>query len=437
MKTLLKNARLLTMDEHVPDCENGWLTVEKGRITALGPGPEPEGADEIVDCRGGLLLPGFVNTHCHAAMVPFRTLGDDCPDRLRRFLFPLEQEAWTRELSFLGTKYAAAEMLLSGITTAADMYYYEDAAADAFVEMGLRSCPGETVICQKAPGSDTPEEALTRSEALLRRWAGSEWVRPLIAPHGTTTVTEEYLQKCMALAEKYDTLLTLHACEMDDEMRHFAERGQTPTSFLASLRLCEPPLPAVHGIHLTESDIALMADRGARIATCPASNMKAGKGLAPSRDAERAGIAWGLGTDGPSSGNTLSMFDQMRLFAVGQKTRYHDRRLFPAREIVRAATRGGARALGMEDAGALVPGFRADLTLVSVDRPSLFPLWDPYSALVYGAGAADVSLVMTGGVIRVREGKLTGADLSSLWRELEAVLVPFRCAAEKYRDVLS
>ena len=130
------------------------------------------------------------------------------------------------------------------------------------------------------------------------------------------------------------------------------------------------------------------------------------------------------------------MFDQMRLFAVGQKTAYRDRRLFPAREIVRAATRGGAEALGMTDAGALVPGFRADLTLVSVARPSLFPLWDPYSALVYGACAADVSLVMTGGVIRVRDGKLTGADLFSLRQELEAVLLPFRRAAEKYRDVL-
>ncbi len=436
MKTLLKNAWLLTMDDAYTDLPKGWLLTENGRIAALGSGPLPEGADEVIDCRGGLLLPGFVNTHCHASMVPFRTMGDDCPDRLRRFLFPLEQEAWTKELSYLGAKYAAAEMLLSGVTTVADMYYYEEEVIRAFLEMGLRSFPGETVICQKAPGSDTPEKALARSEALLEEWAGSEWVRPILAPHGTTTVSPDILRKCQALAEKYDTLLTLHACEMDDEMRHFAAQGQTPITYLDSLGLCGPRLLAVHCIHLNQDDIALMAAKGARIAACLGSNTKAGKGVAPIRDIARAGIAFGLGTDGPSSGNTLSLFDQMRLLAVSQKTAYHDRSLFPAREIVRAATRGGAEALGMKDAGALCPGFKADLILVSVDRPALYPLYNPYSALVYGTCAADISLVMTGGVIRVRDGKLKNADLYTLRNDLEAALPPFRRAAEKYAEMI-
>ena len=236
MKTLLKNAWLLTLDDAYTDLPDGWLLTENGCIAALGNGPAPDGADEVIDCRGGLLLPGFVNTHCHASMVPFRTMGDDCPDRLRRFLFPLEQEAWTKELSYLGAKYAAAEMLLSGVTTVVDMYYYEEEVIRAFLEMGLRSFPGETVICQKAPGSDTPEEALARSEALLKEWAGSEWVHPIVAPHGTTTVSPDILQRCQALAEKYDTLLTLHACEMDDEMRHFAAKNQTPRCSTESVR---------------------------------------------------------------------------------------------------------------------------------------------------------------------------------------------------------
>ena len=436
MSILLKNAHLLTMDPDIPDESCGWLLVDEGRIATLGSGNLPGHADEVIDCRGGLLIPGFVNTHCHASMVPFRTMGDDCPDRLRRFLFPLEQEAWTKELSYLGAKYAAAEMLLSGVTTVADMYYYEEEVIRAFLEMGLRSFPGETVICQKAPGSDTPEEALARSEALLKEWAGSEWVHPIVAPHGTTTVSPDILQRCQALAEKYDTLLTLHACEMDDEMRHFAAKNQTPIAYLDSLGLCGSRLLAVHCIHLTPEDIAFMAAKGARIAACLGSNTKAGKGVAPIRDIARAGIAFGLGTDGPSSGNTLSLFDQMRLLAVSQKTAYHDRSVFPAREIVRAATRGGAEALGMKDAGALCPGFKADLILVSVDRPALYPLYNPYSALVYGACAADVSLVMTGGVNRVRDGRLAHADLSSLRIDLEAALPPFRRAAEKYAEMI-
>ena len=435
MKTLLKNARILTMDDQYTEYASGWLLTENGYIAALGEENAPE-ADEVIDCGGGILLPGFVNTHCHASMIPFRTMGDDCPDRLKRFLFPLEQEAWTKELTYLGAKYAAAEMLLSGITTAADMYYFEEEVIRAFLEMGLRSFPGETVICQKAPGSDTPEDALEKTEALLQKYADNEWVRPILAPHGTTTVSAEILQKCQALAEKYDTLLTLHACEMDDEMRYFAERGMTPISYLDSLGLCGPRLLAVHCIHMKQEDIALMAASGARIAACIGSNTKAGKGVAPIRDAARAGIPYGLGTDGPSSGNTLSLFDQMRLLALSQKTAYHDRSLFPAKEIVRAATRGGAEALGMTDAGALRPGFKADLTVVSVDRPALFPLYNPYSALVYGACAADVRLVMTGGVIRVRDGRLVSADFSSIRHDLEAALPPFRRAAEKYADMI-
>ena len=435
MKTLLKNARILTMDDANKEYASGWLLAEGGYIAALGEGNEPQ-ADEVIDCGGGILLPGFVNLHCHASMIPFRTMGDDCPDRLRRFLFPLEQEAWTKELTCLGARFAIAEMLLSGITTMADMYYYEEEVARACVEMGLRGYLGETVISQPAPGSGTPEEALALSEALLQKYADNEWVHPILAPHGTTTVSPEILRKCQILAEKFDTLLTLHACETDDEMRYFAERGLTPISYLDSLGLCGTRLLAVHCIHLTEGDIALLARKGARIAHCPGSNTKAGKGVAPMRDAAKAGIPFGFGTDGASSGNTLSLFDQMRLFAVCQKTKYHDRSLFPAREIVRAATRGGAEAMGMRDAGVLQPGFRADVTLVGVDRPALFPVYDPYSALVYGACAADVRLVMTGGVLRVRDGKLTQMDLNALRRDLEKAMPPFRAAAEKYADVL-
>ena len=436
MKILLKNAWILTMDDSYTDIPGGWLLTDQGRIFALGSGPEPEGADEVIDCRGGLLLPGFVNTHCHASMIPFRTMGDDCPDRLKRFLFPLEQEAWTEELTYLGAKYAAAEMLLAGITTAVDMYYYENEVARAFSEMGLRSFIGETVISQKAPGSDTPEQALRRSEALFQTWDGSEWVHPLIAPHGTTTVSPEILKECQALAKQYNALLTLHACEMDYEMRYFSERGMTPITYLDSLGLCGPHLLAVHCIHMTQDDIRLMAARGARISTCPGSNTKAGKGVAPIRDAALAGIPFGLGTDGPSSGNTLSLFDQMRLFAVSQKTAYHDRSLFPAREIVRIATRGGAEALSITDSGVLRKGCKADIVLVSLDSPSLFPLYNPYSALVYGACASDISLVMTGGRIRVRNGMLTESDFGALRADLESAMPPFREAAEKYAEII-
>ena len=436
MKILLKNAHVLTMDDAYREYDSGWVLAEDGRILSLGEGETPEGADEVIDCGEGILLPGFVNLHCHASMIPFRTMGDDCPDRLRRFLFPLEQEAWSRELTYLGARFAMAEMLLSGITTVVDMYYYEEEVARACMETGMRGYLGETVICQRAPGSEGPENALALSGELLEKYRNSEWIRPILAPHGTTTVSAEILESCRDLAEKYDTLLTVHACEMDEEMRYFAEKGMTPVSYLDSLGLVGPHLLAVHCIHITDEDIALMARKGARIAHCPGSNTKAGKGIAPMRDVAGAGIPFGFGTDGASSGNTLSLLDQMRLFPLCQKTKYHDRSLFPAREVVRAATRGGAEALGMRNSGMLRPGFRADMTLVGVERPSLFPVYDAYSTLVYGACAADVRLVMTGGKVRVRDGRLTELDLSRIRRELEKAMPPFRDAAEKYASVL-
>ena len=436
MRHLLTNAHILTMDRAFTEYGRGWLLTDGGRIAALGGGEPPEapGARRI-DCGGGILLPGMVNLHCHAAMVPFRTMGDDCADRLRRFLFPLENEALTPRLTYLGARFGMAEMLLAGITTFVDMYYYEEEVARACLETGIRGYLGETVISQRAPDAAEDRDGLRRCEALLKAFAGSDRVIPIVAPHGTTTVSAEALRAAHALAERYDTLLTLHAGEMDYEMAHFAGMGTTPIAWLDSLGLCDGRLLAAHCIHLSGKDIALLRERGARVAHCIGSNTKAGKGVAPMRAVAGAGIPFGLGTDGPSSGNTLSLFDQMRLFAVCHKTANHDRTLFPAREIVAAATRGGAEALGRAgDFGTLAPGMRADLALVSTEAAHMFPVYNAYSALVYGACASDVRLVMADGEVLVRDGRLARMDLPALREELRQEMAPFLRAAERFAD---
>ena len=439
MTTLLENAYVLTMDDAFTAYPRGWVLVRGGRIAALGEGAYPGGEtiDERIDCRGGILLPGFVNTHCHASMVPFRTMGDDCADRLRRFLFPLENEAMTRELVYAGARYGIAEMLLSGITTFVDMYYYEDEVARACQEMGMRGYLGETIIGQPTCDSPAPYGGFALAERMLSDWRGCDLVRPILAPHGTTTCDADSLRRAHALAERHDTLMTLHVSEMDYEMRHFAEQGTTPMAYLDALGAADAHLLAAHCIHLTGEDIALMQARGVRVAHCIGSNTKAGKGIAPAKALAQAGIPLGLGTDGPSSGNTLSLFDQMRLFAVCHKTAHHDRGLFPAREIVAVATRGGARALGAEgEIGCLAPGMRADVVLVDTDSPSLFPVYNPYSALVYGASAADVRLVMVSGSVRVRDGHLVGCTLEALREALAAQMGPFMTAAARYADII-
>ncbi len=441
MKILLRRAHILTMDDAFTEYPDGWLLTDEKTIAALGDGAPPEAmlsaADQVIDCEGGLLLPGFVNLHCHASMVPFRTMGDDCPDRLRRFLFPLENEALTPELTYLGAKFGIAEMLLAGVTTFVDMYYFEDQVARACLETGMRGYLGETVISQKTPDGAGDADGLALSEALFRAFPKEDLVRPIAAPHGTTTVSETALRRCGALSEKYGALLTLHAAEMDYEMRYFADKGTTPIAFLDGIGLCHDRLLAAHCIHLSQRDMDILRDRGVRVAHCIGSNTKAGKGVAPIRDLNARGVPFGLGTDGPSSGNTLSLFDQMRLFAVCHKTVHHDRALFPAREIVFAATRGGARALHAENEfGSLRPGFKADLALISIKSAHMFPVYNPYSSLVYGANASDVSLVMTGGKIRVKNGQLTDFDLEDLKARLERAMGPFRLAAQRYADIV-
>ena len=501
MKTLIKNATILTMDDADRVLRDGWLLIDGEKIAALGEAEPRSGesgaaasgcssvggssataqaensldsaaasarttaasqpienqqqataarpienllqaevaADEVIDGRGGILLPGCVNTHCHVSMVPFRSMGDDCPDRLRRFLFPLELEAMTPELVYWGALYGIAEMFLSGTTTFLDMYYFEDRVAEACEQAGIRGYLGETLIGQKT--CDSPDEeygGFAYQKDFFAEYHGARHPRihPIIAPHGTTTLSPEKLREAHALAVQYDTIFTLHASEMDYEMEHFRAMGMTPTAFLDSIGALDAHTLAAHCIHMTEEDLQLLKARGAGIAHCICSNTKAGKGVAPMERARQLGIGFGLGTDGPSSGNTLSMFDQMRMLPNAQKTANHDRSLFPARTIVRAATRGGAEVLHGTAYGYLAPGMAADLTLVSTAAAHMFPVYNPFSALAYAANAADVDTVFANGRMVVRHGELTTLDLAEIRAHLVEEMKPFMAAAEKYRDII-
>ena len=437
MKTLFENAVVLTMDDDMRQISRGYVLTDGKDIAEVGEGAYDGEVDERIDARGGILLPGFVNTHCHASMIPFRTMGDDCPDRLRRFLFPLENEAMTRELTYRGAVFGIGEMMLSGTTTFVDMYYFEDEVARACVETGMRGYLGETLISQPTCDSPVPGDGLKIARAMFENWKGEELVRPIAAPHGTTTCDETLLRAASELAAEKNAVFTLHASEMDYEMKAFAERGETPTSYLKKIGALNPRLLAAHCIHLSDADIELMKEGGAAVAHCIGSNTKAAKGVAPIAALAKAGVRYGLGTDGPSSGNTLSMFDQMRLFAVCHKTANHDRGIFPARDIVRAATRGGAEALGAGDEfGQIRPGMRADMVLVSVDAPHMFPVYNPYSALVYGANSSDVRYVMAGGKMRVCDGVLTQLDMGEAKARLLEHMGAFIKSAEKYRDII-
>lgn len=446
MKILVKNVTILTMDKEKKVYRNGYLLTEESVIKDIGTmeGKDPgeagylPPADVTIDGQGGILLPGFINTHCHVSMIPFRTLGDDCQDRLRRFLFPLEHEAMTRRLVYLSARYGIAEMLLSGVTTFADMYYFEEEVAKACVEMGMRAVLGETVIGQPSCDSEMPYGGLKLAEDFIREWKGSELVHPMIAPHATNTNSPEMLKSAYAIAERYDTLFTLHVSEMDYEMTYFKDTyGKTPIGFLNDLGVLGSRTLAAHCIHLTDEDIELLCRTGTSVSHCIGSNTKAGKGVAPVDKLIKAQIPIGLGTDGPSSGNTLDLFTQLRLFASFHKTVHHDRSLFPCEEIVALGTEGGARALRMEEEiGTLEIGKKADMVLVETDSVNMFPCYNPYSALVYSANASNVDTVIVNGRILVRGKKLVGADLNAVREELRQEMGAFVKAAEKYEGIV-
>ena len=436
MRTLIEKAAIVTMDENENMWPEGYVLFDEESILAVGEGSCSQEADLRIDGKGGILMPGMVNVHSHISMMPFRSMGDDCPDRLRRFLFPLELAAMTPELVYAAARYAVCELLLSGVTSVLDMYYFEDRVASACEEMGIRAWVGETVIGQETCDSKKPYGGLALCEELIRKWQGHDRIHPLVAPHATNTSSPEMLKAAYELAEKYQVPNTLHVSEKDYEMRYFEEQyGKTPVAFLQELGVLGKSTIAVHCIHTTDTDIQIFARTGTKVAHCPGSNTKAGKGICPVLDMRGAGVSVGVGTDGPSSGNTLDLFTQLKMIACFQKTKYRDRSAFPAKEIVALGTMEGARVLGAEkEIGSTEVGKRADLVLLETQSANMFPVYNPYSVIVYSANASNVDSVWVQGRQLVRGHQLVEADLTAERRRLWLEMAEFQKQAKQYQN---
>lgn len=425
MKTIIINVTVLTMNEHREIHDPGFVMFENDRITAVGDMkdlPEEAGLSDTktVDGRNGILMPGMVNLHTHMGMIPFRGLGDDCKDRLRVFLLPMEQKAMDEELVYLSTRYGAGEMLLGGVTTALDMYYFEAEAAKAMDEMGMRGFAGQTVMEEGACDFADPYEALAYGEELIKKYQSHPRISACIAPHGTNTCGGELLSEAYRLDSTLKVPFTLHTAEMDYEMDYFRkEYNMSPVQYLDRIKVLGKETLAAHCIHMTVEDLLLFKERGARVAHCIGSNTKAAKGVAPVSSMLLMGIPVGLGTDGPASGNTLDIFTQMKLCADFHKNETKDRSAFPAETIVAMATAQGAKALGLYDlTGSLEPGKQADLVLVETRSVNMFPVYNPYSALVYSANSSNVEEVYVAGECVVKEKTLVKADMGEIRKAL-------------------
>jgi cytosine/adenosine deaminase-related metal-dependent hydrolase len=424
VKTVIKNVIVVTMNHKREIYNPGYLLFENDIIKAVGPMGELDKKDlsdaSLVDGKQGILMPGMVNLHTHMGMIPFRGLGDDCKDRLRVFLIPMENKAMDEEMVYLSTRYAAGEMLLSGVTSVLDMYYYEEEAAKAMDEMGIRGIAGQTIMEEGACDFSDPYEAISYGERLIKKYQSHPRISGCIAPHGTSTCSSEVLKAAYEIDSSYQVPFTLHTAEMDYEMKYFEQKySMTPAEYLDHIGVLGEDTLAAHCIHMTKEDLDLFKRKGARVAHCIGSNTKAAKGVAPVTEMMERNIPVGLGTDGPASGNTLDILTQMKLFADFHKNETKDRSVFPAEIIVSLATIEGAKAMGLHlTTGSLEPGKQADLVLIETLSANMFPVYDPYSALVYSANPSNVESVFVAGECLVKDKKLVKSNLEEIRKDL-------------------
>jgi 5-methylthioadenosine/S-adenosylhomocysteine deaminase len=389
---------------------------------------------QTIDAAGGVIMPGLINTHTHAPMVLFRGLADDLAlmDWLQKYIFPAEAKTVTPEFVRAGTRLAALEMIESGTTTYADMYYFEEEIGRATRAAGIRGVLGQTIIQFPVPDAKTPQQGLARTERFAKEFAGDELITPAVAPHAMYTLDADTLKACRALADRLNIPVIIHLAETQDEIKTTAEKYHaTPAAFLESIGFWGPRTLAAHAVHVTAADIATLASRRVGIAHNPESNMKLASGIAPVEEMRTAGISVGLGTDGAASNNDLDMFEAMRQAAFLHKLKNNDPRAVSAPVALEMATIGGARALGMEkEIGSLEAGKRADVLIVSMASARQTPMYDPVSHLVYVTRGDDVRTTIVNGKVLMRDRKPLTLSSAQVLAEARAFADKVRAAVK-------
>ncbi len=414
---------LLTADWIVPiePCgealPNHALVVDAGRIVALLPAAEARrsfAAREVVERPGHVVLPGLVNAHTHAAMSLFRGLADDLPLDvwLRQYIWPAEARWADSDFVRDGTELALLEMLRGGTTCFNDMYFFPDVVAALAAEHHLRATVAMIVIEQPTLYASSTEEYLSKGIELHDQFRGHPLVRTAFGPHAPYTVSEPTLARIRVLADELDVPIHIHLQETAGEVAESLERfGRRPLERLAELGLVNPLLLAVHMTQVADTDLELLAARGAHVIHCPESNMKLASGFCPLARLLEHGVNVALGTDGASSNNDLDMFGEMRSAALLGKAVAGSPAVATAEQVLEMATLGGARALGLADEiGSLVPGKAADLICVDLRRAATQPVHHPISQLVYSACREQVADVWVAGQRLLAEHQPLGFD---------------------------
>jgi 5-methylthioadenosine/S-adenosylhomocysteine deaminase len=415
---LITGATIVTMDADRHVFDDGAIAVKGDTIVAIGSSKDilaKYDASQRIDATGKLIMPGLINAHTHIPMVLMRGLIDDVTldDWLRKYIFPAEAKNVTEDFVRWGSRLALAEMIRSGTTTFADMYYFEDAEAEETKTAGLRGFLGETWIDFPAPDNKSVAEMAAYSEKFLKKWQGDPLIHASVAPHSIYTCSEKTLKDSAALARKYHAPILIHVAEMRKEyVDSIAKNGATPVQYLERIEFLGPDVLAAHCIWLDYTDMKILAERQVGCVHNPSSNMMLASGVAPVVDERAAGMRVGLGTDGPSgSNNDLDMMEEMDLASKLQKTYRVDPRALGAKGALEMATIEGARSLHMEkEIGSLEPSKKADFVILNLNVPNAVPMYDVYSQIVYALKASEVETVVVGGKSLLKDGKLLTVD---------------------------
>ena len=431
---LIKNGIILTMDSENSIIEGGVLGITGDIISHLhGHDSRAFEARTTIDARGGLILPGLINAHTHAAMSLFRGLADDLPlmEWLNAYIFPAESKM-DADFVYKGTMLAAAEMIGTGTTTFCDMYLFEDQVAKAASGSGLRCLVGEVLYDFTSPNYGTIEHGYEYTESLIRKWHDNPLVSVAVEPHSLFTCSPDLLIRANQIALNHDVPLIIHVAETLSEITELKKRyGKTPFEHLDSLGILGPHLIAAHCVHLDDNDIQVIARHGVKVVHNPESNMKLASGIAPVPQLLTGGVTVGIGTDGCASNNNLDLFTEMDMAAKLHKVKAMDPTLMDAVSVLRMATIEGAKALGIgEITGTLEEGKKADIIVVDINKPHLTPMYSPFSHLVYAARGNDVSH-------SIINGRLVMENRRLLTMDIEEVLAHAREKSMKVREWIS
>lgn len=423
MNILIKNLTILTVNkknEVLYDCD---IAIEGSIIKYIGNVPKDFKADKTIDGTGKLLMPGLINSHTHMAMTLLRNYADDLPlwEWLNDKIWPIEDRLNANDI-YWGSMLGIVESIKSGVTCFSDMYYFMEDTARAVDESGIRACLSRGMM-----GQGTEEDIRYKeTRALYNNWhkKGDGRITVMVAPHAPYTCSPDYLKTVMKLAEELNTSIHIHLSESKKEVEDsFKEYGKSPIKHVYDLGLFDFHVTAAHCVHLSDEDIDIIADKKVSVINNPGSNLKLANGFAPVDKLLKKGVNVALGTDGASSNNNLNMFEEINLASIVNKGITGDPTAVPAMDAVKMATINGARALQLDnEIGSIEEGKKADVVILDIKKPHLYPMHNIISSLAYSIQASDVETVIINGNIVMENGEIKTVDVEKIYYNVDSCI---------------